>query len=346
MDLVPDVTVVVLAYGPEAGLRECLLSVLASRDVSVDLVVVDNGCTNPELAELRSLPGTRWIEPGRNTGFAGGCNLGASASSDHLVLLNSDAQVEPDAIRRLVEVIADPTVGLVTGLLLLEQEPDRVNAAGNPIHWSMVSWAGGYGDPRESHSQGRDSAGASGAFLALRKETWDLLGGFDEALFAYLEDAELSMRCWLAGLRVRYEPTAVAYHRYEFARNADKFYLIERNRLVNLLTIYERPTLAALAPGLVLLEAAMTFVAVRDGWFASKRAGWAWIWRNRGLIAERRRHNLLRRRRHDAALLVRLDDEIRPSPETGQRVPQALNAVLRAQGRLARRLLGAADSGE
>ena len=122
-----------------------------------------------------------------------------------------------------------------------------------------------------------------------RGETWDLLDGLQERYFLYHEDVELSLRSWLRGLRVVFVPDAVVVHHYEFYRNRLKFYLIERNRLVMLLTLLERRTLALLAPALIALEVAMLASAARRGWIADKAKGWAWIVRNRGWIRTRRR---------------------------------------------------------
>ena len=75
-------------------------------------------------------------------------------------------------------------------------------------------------------------------------------------MFAYLEDTELSLRCWQRGLKVMFVPDAVVLHDYEFSRNPSKLGLLERNRLIMLLTLYERHTLAVLAPALLAVEIA------------------------------------------------------------------------------------------
>lgn len=335
----PDVDVVVLAYGAEPLLRECLEAVQASRGVTVHLTVVDNGCTRDDLDELRAELGGRWLAPGTNTGFTGGCNLGArEGSAPYLVLVNSDAVVEPDALARLVAALGDPAVGIATGLVVLWDDPATVNSAGNPVHWSLLSWAGRWGEAAVDVTAGGDVTSASGALLGIRRATWTAFGGFHEALFAYGEDAELSLRAWIAGQRVVLVPDAVVRHHYEFSRTPGKFFLLERNRLITVLTLPERRTLWSLLPGLLLVEAGITAASVRDGWFAQKRQGWAWIWRHRAQVAERRLIVQRGRRHHDRALLERLADTITPSEESGVAVPGPVNAVLAVQGRLARAL--------
>lgn len=333
----PRVGVVMLAFGAEDLLEEAVGAVLDST-AQVELVVVDNGCTNPAVDRLRADPRLRWADPGSNTGYAGGCNLGVSLTTAPTVaMVNSDAVVRPDALALLAAALDDPDVGVATGLVALREDPSRVNAAGNPVHWTLLSWAGGYGDEVDAHAAPADPLSASGALMALRRETWQELGGLNDMLFAYGEDLELSLRVWLSGRRVRYVPTAVAEHEYEFSRNPRKMYLLERNRLINLLTLLERPTLWSLSPGLVLFEAGVTWAAWRGGWLDQKVQGWRWLWANRAEVGRRRREVFRARRRPDSVLVDRMADRILPGEDTGVRVPSALNTVFALQGRVARR---------
>ena len=115
---------------------------------------------------------------------------------------------------------------------------------------------------------------ASGTGMAVRREVWTALGGFAEEYFAYLEDTELSLRCWQRGLRVVYVPGARVVHRYDFSRNPGKWYLLERNRLILVLTAFEPRTVALLLPALLGVEAGMLAVSLRAGWGREKVGGW------------------------------------------------------------------------
>jgi GT2 family glycosyltransferase len=283
------VTAVVLAYRDQPFLEDCISRILGSRDVEVDVVLVDNGCTSPDLDALARDARVELLRPGANTGFTGGCNLAArQARGDVLVFVNSDALVEPDALAELARVAMRPDVGLAVASLRLEQDPDRLNSAGNPIHVLGLTWCGHLGEPAEAHQEERDISGASGAALAVRREVWDALGGFPEEFFAYHEDAELSLRSWQRGWRVRFVPRAVVAHHYEVNRNPAKYYLMERNRLALLLTLYEARTLRLLALPLVALEFAMLAAALAGGWLPAKVRGYRWLWQNRAWLRSRR----------------------------------------------------------
>ena len=336
----PDVGVVMLAYGDEPVLDDAVDAVLASRGVQVSLVLVDNGCTRPDLASIGSRPGVELLTPDRNLGFTGGVNLGASRlRAGFLALVNSDAVVDPDALARLVAVAADPSVGIATGSIRLAEDPATINSAGNPVHFLGLCWAGGLGDPAGAHAEPVDVPAASGAGIALRREVWDALGGFPTAFFAYQEDLELSWRCWQRGWRVRYVPDAVVVHHYEFSRNASKMYLLERNRLLFVATCYAGRTLLLLAPVLLAFEAAMLVVATAQGWGRQKVRGWWWVLRHLDGVRTRRRAVQTARTVPDRALahlwVDRFDAAAMPLPPGAG----VLQAALAGYWRVVRRLL-------
>ena len=334
-----DVGVVVVAYGPEPELAHCLQAVRASTGVDVDLVVVDNGCSNDQLPALVQQCGGRLLSPGRNSGFAGGCNLAASTlTSDYVVLVNSDAVVAPDALRELVAPLGD-SVGMTTGSVRLADRPEVINAAGNPVHFLGTSWAGGFGKPAGPHEQVREVASASGALLATRREVWEQLGGFYEDYFTYVEDVDLSLRCRLLGLPVVLVPTAVALHHYDFSRNERKLYFLERNRLLLLLTVLQRRTLLLLLPALLLWECAVLALATKDGWLRAKLEGWGWLLRHRREVVARRRVVQAQRRRPDADLVDVLSARL--TPDNVARPPgfAVLDGLLAGYWRLVRPLI-------
>ena len=148
---------------------------------------------------------------------------------------------------------------------------------------------------------------ASGTGMAVRREVWTALGGFAEEYFAYLEDTELSLRCWQRGLRVVYVPGARVVHRYDFSRNPGKWYLLERNRLILVLTTFEPRTVALLLPALLGVEAGMLAVSLRAGWGREKVGGWAWLLRHHDWVTERRRQLQSARTVGDRDLAFRLE---------------------------------------
>jgi GT2 family glycosyltransferase len=332
------VSVVVLAWGDEPVLEEAVHAVLASEGVDVDVVLVDNGCTSDAVPRLAALRGVTVLTPGENLGFAGGCNLGASrARGEVLAFVNGDAVVRPDALAHLAEAL-DDSVGLATASLRIHGDEAVVNSAGNPVHYLGLSWAGGLGRPATAYAAPADVASASGAATACRADRFRALGGFCEPMFAYCEDTELSLRCWQRGWRVVYVPDAVVTHRYEFSRNPRKLYLLERNRLFLVLTLWSGRLLGLVALPLVAFELAVLAVAVRGGWARQKVAGWWWLLRHASVVRERRRVVQAARTRPDAAYAHLLTGDVEPGvPELA--APAVLRRVSRVYWSVVRRAL-------
>jgi GT2 family glycosyltransferase len=338
--MTPTVTAVMLAYGPEPWLADAVGAVLASTGVDVDVVVVDNGCTGDGVARVKGLDRVRVLTPADNAGFAGGCDLGAAeATGEFLVFVNSDAIVEPAALARLVAVAGEPGVGLAMGSIRLADRPDLINTAGNPMHYVGLVWTGGFGEPAERFATRRSVPVGSGCCFALRRSRWEELGGFAPEYFAYHEDTELSLRLWQRGLSVEYVPDAVVLHHYEFSRNERKQYLVERNRLVLLLTAYEARSLAVLAPMLALTEAATLAAAVAGGWWRPKLRGYGWLWRNRRWLRSRRARLQRERTVRDRALAPLLTSRFDPANVAAPPGVHVFNAVATGYWRVARRLL-------
>jgi GT2 family glycosyltransferase len=288
----PSVSVLIVAWNSSAELRRLLPPLLAELREGDELVVVDNDSPDDSAAVVAELaPRAKIVTMGRNRGFAGGANVGASAATgDLLVILNPDAMPLPgwgEAIRRpwLEGRGWSAWQGLVA-----EGDGKTINSAGNPAHFTGITWAGMHGEPIAAGPPAGRVVGASGACIAVPLTVWRRIGGFAERYFMYHEDLDLSLRLRLAGEAVGIEPDAVVAHDYEFTASADsKWRWMERNRLAMLVRLWPGPLLVLLAPALLATEAALMLAAAAGGWGGQKlRANaevLAWLPR---LLGERR----------------------------------------------------------
>ncbi len=336
----PEVTVVIVAYGPDPWLGRSVQAALDSRGVEVEVVLVDNGGTEGGVEAWGDHPRVTVVAPGTNLGFAAGCNLGVSAASAPLVaLVNPDALVAPEALAELAAAARRPEVGLATASVRLADHPDRLNSAGNDIHFLGVSWSGRFDEPALDHDRQEPVTAASGTGLMARRQVWEALGGLAPAFFAYYEDADLSLRCWHQGWEVVYVPTAVVEHRYEFSRNPVKFRLLERNRLAMVLTEFGPRHLVVVAPALAALEVAMVGYAASDGWLRPKLGAYRWLWRHRAWLRQRRRQVQQARVVPERELVWLFSDRLQPANRPPPAALLPLDRVLRAYWRLVRRLI-------
>jgi GT2 family glycosyltransferase len=301
------------------------------------VIVVDNAGSDRAVVERF---GARLIEPGRNLGYAGGCNRGALESTgDVLVFLNPDTVVDPGALSRLAETLRDRSIGIAMARLRLLDRLELLNSGGTVLHLSGLAWAGRFGEPAETLRELEDVAAPSGAAMAIRRDLFRELGGFTEELFMYLEDTELGWRAHLHGLRVVVVPGADVYHDYEFGRNPTKLALLERNREVFVLTAYSLRLLLLLAPVLAAAELAMVVVAARGRWFRGKLDGWWWCLGHASWLVRHRRETQHLRRARDRELARFLTPVLDPAMLRLPGAVGAVNQVAAAYWRLVRKAL-------
>lgn len=221
----PLVRVVVVNWNGESLLPACLgsLNELDLPDGALEVVVVDNDSHDGSVDLLRrDFPSARLVQNSTNRGFAGGVNAGlGDLEAPYVALLNNDARFEPEAVRRMIEVLEAPgneDVGAVTALILLENRTadgvPLVNSTGN-----VVSRAGSATDrdwltPLDQLAAGPDVFGFCGGAVVLRTSALEQVGHFDESLFLYYEDTDLSWRLRAGGWRILFEREAVAWHRH------------------------------------------------------------------------------------------------------------------------------------
>jgi GT2 family glycosyltransferase len=246
---VPRIAVTIPSWNGLDDLRRCLDSLGAQRGVELELFVVNNG-SEDGTDEFLNETGIPHLSLPRNLGFATAVNLGVSkTSADSVMVLNEDAELEPDCLNRLHSWLEDdPTLGGVQPLMLQLQRGYPLDP-GDPqafvySHGQSLTRDGraredGAGLPRGQSPIGRrEIFGVCGAACLLRREMLEALGGYDERYFAFYEDVDLNVRARIAGWRFLLDHEAVAWHvgqaawRAGFRRpGADNARLVARNRI-------------------------------------------------------------------------------------------------------------------
>lgn len=198
------VEVVVVAYGSPDLLRRALEPVRG-----LPVTVVDNS-SMPEIAALCTELGVRYLDPGRNGGFAAGVNAGLAdrlAPGADVLLLNPDAAISRADIDRLERALrARPDLASVG--------PVQVDDDGRParVDWWLPSPAGTWLEAIGLARLRRDPPYVIGSVLLLRAEALAQVGGFDERFFLYAEEADWAYRAHRLGWRHAAVPEARAVH--------------------------------------------------------------------------------------------------------------------------------------
>jgi N-acetylglucosaminyl-diphospho-decaprenol L-rhamnosyltransferase len=220
-----DVAGVVVNYNAREHLLICVASLLGE---GVDIVIVaDNGSVDGSEAALSAIyPEVKWAETGSNLGYGAAADLGAALSdSTYLLVCNPDVVLDDGCVatlRRFLEARPDVAVvgpRIVDGMGALypsaRRFPDLMEALGHGFlgqFWPGNPFSRRYRMNDWDHVSARTVDWVSGACFLVRRSAWEVVGGFDQAYFMYLEDVDLCWRLGRAGWAVAYEPAAQVVH--------------------------------------------------------------------------------------------------------------------------------------
>ena len=213
-----DLDVIVVTWNSARHLEPTLSALPPGPGV----IVVDNASADRSV-EVARTHGAEIIEMARNAGFPVAVNAAlAEVRSTAVLLLNPDIVVAPGAIERCLAVLdSDVTIGMVGPATTTPDgrpEPAAARADRRGWHIAIESLGLVHLDRRfdrqmvrdRSHDQDVDAI--NGAFMLMRTDVLRALGGLDESVFMYLEDADLCRRVRDRGLRVRFVAAAHAVH--------------------------------------------------------------------------------------------------------------------------------------
>lgn len=222
-----DYGIVIVTYNSEAEIGLCLDSLTESVP-GADIVVVDNASTDRTVEQIRNRPAVTLVANPWNRGFAAACNQGISLlHHDCILLLNPDTAnprgLDALAVQCSAEDVA-AAAGRLTGANGQAQSGFMVRRL--PTPWTLAFevlglnriWPANpvnrqyrYFGFNPSRSQTVEQP--AGAFLMLRREAWQALGGFDESFYPlWFEDVDFCKRARDAGYRILYVPEAYATH--------------------------------------------------------------------------------------------------------------------------------------
>lgn len=217
-----SIAVVILNYNGEELLRRFLPSVIQYSH-GAQIYVADNGSSDQSLSLLTSeFPAVHTVVLGQNYGFCGGYNKALrQIQSDYYVLLNSDVEVTEGWLKPLRELLdSRPEISAVQPKILSHQHKNLfeyagagggfIDALGYPFCRGRVfdhveEDAGQYDDERPVFW-------SSGACMMIRAEIFHRHQGFDEALFAHMEEIDLCWKINRSNGRVYYTGKSTVYH--------------------------------------------------------------------------------------------------------------------------------------
>ena len=212
-------SVIVVNHAGARHLDDSLESLSSCAERSdVEVVLVDNGSADScgEVARSR-YPWAKVVRSEENVGFAAGVHLGADlADGEVLVMLNDDAAAETGFVEAHIEALSDNPKAAVSAGRLVTWDGLRHDFVRGGVTFDCHAFQLGHGSPVdeiEVPPTGEELPFACGGNMAIRRDDWDRIGGFDRDLFAYFEDVDLGWRLWATGREIVSAPDAAARHR-------------------------------------------------------------------------------------------------------------------------------------
>ena len=207
---------------------DCVQSLLATVCPPDEIIIVDNDARldatgHPDLQDSR----VRTLARSENPGYSASCNDGARvATGDVLLFLNADVTVSA-CLERCLEVLENAAdVGVVSCRLIRPDGTfDHACHRGIPTPEASLAYklrlhrllprsrrANRYLMSWLKEDTEHDIEACSGAFLMIRREVLDAVGGWDERYRFYAEDLDLCLRVSRTGRRIRYVGSVSATH--------------------------------------------------------------------------------------------------------------------------------------
>jgi len=288
------VSIIILNYNGEKFLENCLESIIRETNQSYEIIVVDNNSPDKSGEKFsKKYQKCNFILNKKNVGVSEGLNIGIrNAKGKFIVLLNNDLIVAPKWLEHLFDAHEIYGNGLYQPKFLKMNNRDILDSAGNLINIF------GFGFSREKgkkdvlqYNKIEEIGFAAGTCLFCSKEVFDKVGLFDEKLFAYNEDLDLGWRARLLNFKSYYVPKSIVYH-YGSAQwkwSGEKFYLLERNRWIVLLSNYETKTILKLIPSLLVIEMGLILFFTKKRMLVKKLRSYGGILRFINHIRKRRK---------------------------------------------------------
>ncbi|WP_337872292.1 glycosyltransferase [Ignavibacterium sp.] len=225
-----DLSIIIVNYNVKEFLKNLLHSILkASQSLSTEIIVVDNASTDGSVEMLKEkFPDVKLIANKENLGFGKANNIGLKhATGKYILLINPDTLVAEDTFTKLIQFFQNhPEAGMV-GCKILNPDGTLQLACRRsfPGPWTSFTKVTGlstlfpksklfarYNLTYLDENQTYEVDAISGSFMMMRKEVYDMFGGFDEQFFMYGEDLDFCYRIQKAGFKIFYVHTTQIIH--------------------------------------------------------------------------------------------------------------------------------------
>ena len=247
-------SIVIVTYNSVDYIGKCIESII-KQDYPYEIIIVDNCSQDGTSTFIKdNFPSVKLIESFENKGYGAGNNIGIKhAKGEYIVILNPDTIVGQSWLEELIKPF-NINNKVITTSKILTYNGSIISACGISNHITGLAFPRGFGcNPNTFMSQELVS-GLSGCSFAIKKSDIIELGGFDENLFMYHDDVDLSWRALLNGYKILYISKSVVKHSYDLHVSPNKIYHLEKGRYIVLRKYLSKKQVILMFPSLLITE--------------------------------------------------------------------------------------------
>jgi GT2 family glycosyltransferase len=203
-----QLSVIILNYNVRHFLELCVLSVQkALEKVDGEIIVVDNNSQDDSYAMMKQrFPKVKLIENKENSGFPKGNNIGvAVAQGEYICILNPDTVVAEDTFIKVLDFTKKQKDLGIVGCKLIDGTGNFLPESKRGIPTPFVAFTKitglykifpkTFGEYYAQHLSENETGKVDilvGAFMFMKRDLYNEIGGFDENCFMYSDDIDLS----------------------------------------------------------------------------------------------------------------------------------------------------------
>ncbi len=199
---------------------KCIISLIESKEKSLEIIVVDNASDDESIQQLKArFPQITYLINHENLGFASGCNVGIKHAIKHgaafVLLINNDVTVRPGFLSAAIEHLnKNENVFAVTGKILMSDPSEHIWQAGGHIDMFRIQGvARGFGEKDvNQYNENCETKWASGAFSLFPIRTFRMLDLLPEEYFFGQEEWDYSRKIIANGKLIKYIPSFTCVH--------------------------------------------------------------------------------------------------------------------------------------
>ena len=203
----PLVSVLIVTHNASGYLRKCLHSICLQDYPNVETVVVDNASQDATVGIIeKEFPEVKLLRMSANLDFCKGNNAGIPhCSGEYLFILNADTELEPHAVRKLVQAIEQaPYIAAAAPI---------ISTKGSTTRYANVFLSSLVTGNKALLADNRLAAAPCGASFLVKTTVVKELGYlFDEGFVTNWEDHDFGLRCWLQGYVCVHVPEQLVWH--------------------------------------------------------------------------------------------------------------------------------------